>query len=338
MKSLVIMLSLLVALGVGAAEQLAVAHSAGVHRAFPVTIVDDLHTRVRIPRRPVRIVSLDPRDTETLFALGLEKWVVGDGGKAVEGAVGFTRPFRYPGEWPSAWGRDYPIRSRTLTHVEGGCCGTPWNLETIANLHPDLILTLNSDVPTIQKMRDLGFKVMVLDPANILGIMHDIALVGAATGAARQAGVVVGRMKQELAATRLRLKRARGVPRVYYEIDATNPTEPYTAGPHTFIDDALRRAGGHNVAAEVAGCSGTTCYPQVSLEALVRLDPQIILLGDAAYGTTPQAVKNRSGWDTISAVKSDKIYPFNDELISRAGPRIVIGLTRLERLLHPEAF
>jgi iron complex transport system substrate-binding protein len=227
-----------------------------------------------------------------------------------------------------------------MTHVEGGFGNTPFNLETITSLRPDLVVSLNSDRTTLQKMRDLGMKVLVLDPANIQGILHDVQLVGRATGAARQAGVVTARMKQQLRSVRKQLVKARTRPRVYYEIDATNPTQPYTAGPGTFIDEVVRLARGRNVAGGVTalGCPGTGCYPQLSLEALVRLDPQIILLGDAAYGTKVADVKSRSGWSTISAIRSGKVYPFNDELISRAGPRIMIGLEKLARRVHAEAF
>jgi iron complex transport system substrate-binding protein len=225
-----------------------------------------------------------------------------------------------------------------LPHVEGGFGTTPFDLETIESLRPDLIFSLNSDLPTLQKLRDLGFKVIVLDPANIKGILHDIKLVGKATGAVKQAATVMATMKKEEKATRVRVAHVRSHPRVYYEIDATNPTEPFTAGPGTFIDEAIRLAGGKNVADGVTSCSGTTCYPQFSLESLVKLNPQVIVLGDAAYGTTAGSVKARAGWETISAVQSGKIYPFDDELISRAGPRIMIGLRRLAQLIEPQAF
>lgn len=317
----------------------AVGHAAAPGQ-FPVTIVDDLHVRVRIAHQPKRILSLDPRDTETLFALGLEKRVVGDGSQYAEGAANVSRNFRYPSEWPSRWGRDYPIRAKQLPHVEGGFGTTPFNLETIESLRPDLILSLKSDLPTLQKMRDLGLKVVVLDPANFAGILRDITLVGRATGASRQAAQVTGTIRKQIGAVQHQLARVHSQPTVYYEIDATNPTQPYTAGPGTYVDEALRLARGKNVAdgATSVGCPGTGCYPQFSLEALVRLDPQVILLGDAQYGTTVASVKARAGWSTISAVQSGKIYPFNDEVISRAGPRIGVGLRQLARLIHPEAF
>jgi len=307
-------------------------------RSFPVTVVDDLHNKVHLARRPQRILSLDPRDTETLFALGLESRVVADGSKYAEGAAGISRPFRYPSEWPSRFGRDYPLRSKTLTHIEGGFGTTPFDLETIEKLHPDLILALNSDQSTLQKMRTLGLKVLVLDPANLHAIFHDIQIVGRATGTEKQGRGLITTMKQQLSTVQKRIKQTRARPRVYYEIDATNPAEPYTAGPKTFIDEAIHIAGADNVADSVTSCSGTTCYPQFSLESLVRLDPQIILLGDAAYGTTVQSVRTRTGWSTIAAVQTGKIYPFNDELISRAGPRIGIGIQKLARRIHPEAF
>jgi iron complex transport system substrate-binding protein len=282
-------------------------------------------------------VSLDPRDTETLFALGLGKQVVADSSSCAEGAAGIKSDFRYPAQWPSPWGRDYPVRSLQLPHTET-CTSTSYNLELIESLQPDLVLSLNSDISDIQKLRGLGLTVIVLDPANVAGILHDIAIVGKATGTTKQASVVAANMKKQLRAVRQRLSKVTTRPEVYYEIDATNPTEPYTAGPGTFIDEAIKIAGGKNVADGVTTCSGTTCYPQVGLESLVSLNPQIIVLGDAAYGTTVSSVKGRSGWSTISAVQTGKIYPFDDELISRAGPRIVIGIAKLARLLHPEAF
>ena len=67
-------------------------------------------------------------------------------------------------------------------------------------------------------------------------------------------------------------------------------------------------------------------------------NPEIILLGDAAYGMTPEQVAARPGWDAIAAVESGKILVFDDNLISRPGPRLVDALETLARLLHPELF
>jgi len=335
---LIVLLAVLASLLVGHRSSFVRAQPAV--KPFPVTVVDDHGNRVRLSSRPQRLLSLDPRDTETLFAVGLESRVVGDGSQLSEGAAGIKGNFRYPSEWPSPVGRDYPIKAKALPHVEGGYSGTPFNLETISSVHPDLIFAPYSkfEEPTYQKLHELGIKVIILDPSSIHGILADIALVGKATGAVRQAAVVVKAIKKQVSGVKKALARVLSRPRVYYEIDASNPTQPFTAGPGTFIDEALRLAGGKNVADGVTSCSGTLCYPQFSLEALVELNPQVILLGDAAYGTTVDSVKARGGWSTIAAVQTGKIYPFNDELISRAGPRIGIGLKALARVIHPEVF
>ncbi|PZS08270.1 MAG: hypothetical protein DLM70_02880 [Chloroflexi bacterium] len=302
--------------------------------AFPITIIDDLGDHVRLERAPKRILTLDASDTETLFALGLEKRLVGDGSKYSEGATGISRDFRYPSEWPSTAGRDYPIRAKRLTHIEGGYGTIPFDLETIEKLQPDVIFSLNSDHPALQKMRDLGLKVIVNNPGNLHGVLKDVALAGRATGTAQRASVVLATMNRQLAAVRSRVARLRARPRVYYEIDATNPLEPFTAGPGTFVDDAIHLAGGRNVADAVRTCSGTGCYPQLTLESLVRFDPQVIVLADAPYGTTTASVEARSGWNTMAAVRGGKIYPINPDLLSRPGPRVMVGLQALMRLIH----
>ena len=320
--------------------------NAAAAKPFPVTVVDDGGNRIHVTRRPTRIITLYAAYTEMAFALGLEKRLVGDGSQYAEGATGITtaagkpRNFRYPSEWPSKLGRDYPIRSLQLTHVEGGFSQTPFNLETITSLQPDLILApyYKSQISTFQKMKDLGFTVVFLNPANVAGILRDITLVGRLTGTTSQATMLVKAMRAQLSAVKARLAKVRTRPRVFYELDATNPTQPITAGPKTVIDEAIGVARGKNIADSVTTCSGTECYPAFNLEALVVADPQIIVLSDAAYGTKPADVKTRPGWETMAAVKTNKIYAFNPDLLSKFGPRVVIGIRDLAHVIHPEAF
>jgi cobalamin transport system substrate-binding protein len=342
MKRSAYVVALLLALGI-----VFPANAGSAHKSyFPITVIDDHGTRVHITKQPKRLISLFPGQTEILFALGLENRIVADGSGTVEGAEGIVnaagkpRDFKYPSEWPSKLGRDYPIRALQLPHVEGGDQGADYNLETIEAASPDLIFAPYSktDEPVYAKLRGLGLKIIILDPSSLDGVLHDISLVGAATGATAQAARVVKQIKGSLASTGKRLASVKTRPRVYYEIDATNPTAPYTAGPKTFIDDAISRARGKNVADAVKTCSGTLCYPQVDLESLVALNPQVIVLGDSNYGTKPADVRARSGWETISAVRNNRIYKFDDDLLSRAGPRIAIGVRRLARDVHPEAF
>jgi iron complex transport system substrate-binding protein len=122
-------------------------------------------------------------------------------------------------------------------------------------------------------------------------------------------------------------------PGVYYEIDGTDPTKPYTSGGGTFVDQLIRRAGGVNVFTQL-----NNSWPQISLEQLLVDNPQIILLGDSAYGETPAQVSARPGWGSLLAVKNKQVFPFDDNLVSRPGPRLLDGLEALARLIHPELF
>lgn len=119
---------------------------------------------------------------------------------------------------------------------------------------------------------------------------------------------------------------------VFYELDGTDPAKPYTAGSGTFISLLIDRAGGYNIAADIEG------YPQLSLEQVVAADPMFIVLGDSAFGVTAEAVAARPGWENLSAVKSGQVLPFDDNLLSRPGPRLVDGLEALAKLLRPGLF
>ena len=315
-------------------------------KLFPVTIRDDEGNRVRIAHQPKRIVSLFADYTEILFSLGLEKRVVGDGSQYAEVATGIVnaagkpRDFRYPSEWPSRLGRDYPVKAPNLPHVDGGFGGTQFNLETIESLRPDLIFApyYKSQVPTYGKLQDLGLTVVFLNPATVQNVFHDITLVGRATGAMRQARMVTREMTSQLHGLQHRLVHVTSRPRVFYEVDATNPTQPYTAGPGTVPDQAIHLARGRNLGDAITSCSGTQCYPAISSEEILAFNPQIIVLADAAYGVTVDNVRARAGYDGLAAVKSGRIDPINPDLLSKFGPRIVIGVATLAKLIHPQAF
>ncbi len=124
------------------------------------------------------------------------------------------------------------------------------------------------------------------------------------------------------------------LPLVFYELDVTDPNAPWTSGPGTFIDTMIRTAGGENLGSTLQGF-----WIQVSLEELIRLDPEVIILGDYTLGgVTPEMVAQRAGWEGLKAVIEGQVYTFDDNLVSRPGPRLLDGLEAMARLLHPELF
>jgi iron complex transport system substrate-binding protein len=181
----------------------------------------------------------------------------------------------------------------------------------------------------VTKLRALHLKVLVTDPTDLKGILHDIILVGEAAGVPGTATKEVAGLQRRIDAVTRVVAPLNSRPTVFYELDKTL----YTVGHGSFMDALITMAGGANIAGGVSNP-----YPQLSAEKVIAADPQVILLGDAAYGITPAMVAARPGWSAISAVKDHHVYPFNDDLASRPGPRIVDGLEQLARLLHPGAF
>jgi iron complex transport system substrate-binding protein len=126
---------------------------------------------------------------------------------------------------------------------------------------------------------------------------------------------------------------AKEQPLVFYEIDGTDPTKPWTAGPNSFIDTMLTLAGGQNV-----GAALKDPFAQISSEELVAQNPDAILLGDALYGVTVESLAQRPGWNALRAIKNKQVFTFDDNLISRPGPRLIDGLEQMAKLLHPDLF
>ena len=118
-------------------------------------------------------------------------------------------------------------------------------------------------------------------------------------------------------------------PTVFHEID----TKYFSAGSGTFIGDLYGMLG----AANIADATGQA-YPQMSAEAIIQADPDVIVLADEDAGESPETVKARPGWGSVSAVKNDRIYVIDPDIVSRPGPRLVEALRTLAGYLYPELF
>lgn len=281
-----------------------------------LTVTDGANRTVIVTGAPQRIVSLAPSTTEIAFALGLGSRVV-----AVDTLS------------------DYPAEAKNLTNK---ISVFPVNYEQVVSFKPDLVLAAGIQGPDeIKKLEDLKLTVLVVGAPTTTfdSVMSDIALVGKVTGTDAQAKKVTDAMKQRTDAVKAKIANAQTKPRVYWELDATDPAKPYTPGPGSFINDMITLAGGVNVAA-----NAKTAYPQFSAEEIIAANPDMIILSDSCSffnnpGCVPvETIKTRNGWSAISAVKADKVFPIDDNLVSRPGPRIVDGLEAAARLIHPELF
>jgi iron complex transport system substrate-binding protein len=91
--------------------------------------------------------------------------------------------------------------------------------------------------------------------------------------------------------------------------------------------------------AQNIAAGASTPFPQLTAEAIIQADPEVIILGDGLFpGGTPEETKRRPGWSVISAVKNNRVYPVDDNAVSRPGPRVVEGLEQVAKLLYPSLF
>lgn len=276
----------------------------------PTTLTDGLGRSVTLPAPAQRIVSLTPSNTEILFALGA--------GAQVVGRDEFS---------------NYPAEVSSLPGV-GGSMGK-YNFEQIAALNPDLVLAGAINTPEqVKALEDLGLTVYVLaNPDDLEGMYKDLQTVGELTGKTTEAQQLSQSLQERVAAVEAKIAQVQTRPIVFYELDGSTPDKPWTSGPNTFISKLIAQAGGQNV-----GDALESDWAQISQEALIAQNPALILLGDAAYGMTAEQVAQRPGWDVIAAVQNGRVLPFDDNLVSRPGPRLVDGLETLARLIHPELF
>jgi iron complex transport system substrate-binding protein len=272
--------------------------------AFPLAVTDFQNRSVTVPKRPERIVSIGPSITEFLFALGA--------GPRVVGADDFS---------------DEPAAAKQLEKVGG----IKVNFEKVVSLRPDLVLTVKFSDGTIEKLAGAGLLVLVVDPQSTGDVARTAILLGRAVGSD---GETLARdIQKRVDDVRAKTSSAATRPRVYHEIDASDPTKIFTVGPGSYIHDLIDIAGGQNIAARA-----TSAYPQLSAEEILRGDPEIIVLAAADYSARPEQVAARSGWGAINAVKNNRIVSIAPNLINRPGPRVGEAAETYARLVHPELF
>lgn len=272
--------------------------------AFPVTLADFQSRSVTVPAPPLRIVSIGPSITEFLFALGA--------GPRVVGVDDFS---------------DEPAAAKALDKVGG----IKVNLEKVVALRPDLVLSVKFSDGTIEKLASAGLLVMVVDPQTAGDVARTATLLGRAIGAEGEA--LSRDIQRKVDDVRAKTAAAAARPRVYHEIDASDPTKIFTVGPGSYIDDLIGIAGGVNIAAKAA-----TAYPQLSAEEILRADPEVIVLAGDSYAATPEEVAARAGWSAITAVKNKRFGTIAPNLISRPGPRVGDAAEAYARIVHPELY
>lgn len=269
-----------------------------------IFVVDGIGKEVTLDKKPERIISLMPSNTEILYALG-----VGDQ------VVGVTELCNYP--------EDAATKAKVSDSFN-------INIEEIVALKPDVVFAYTLGQPeAVQKLEELGIKVITIKSAgNIDDVYSDIELIAKATGNEDKAKEIINGMKQKLEGIVSKVSTIDTKKRVYLEISPS--PDIWTAGSGTFQDELLKLIGVENIFGDVEG------WASVSEEVVISSKPDIIL---TTVGYAPEPEKEilaRSSWQEIPAIKNNHVYYVDSDLTTRPGPRIVDGVEVLFQAVYPE--
>ncbi len=253
--------------------------------SYPVAVGN-----VTLPERPDRIVSLSPTATEMLFAIGAGPQVV-----AVDDQSS------YPPEAPKS-----------------KLSGFKPNAEAIAAYAPDLVVLSGDDNGVVSALTKLKIPALVLGaPKDLEADYAQYATLGKATGHEAEATKTVQQVKDRIAAAVASVPKSDKPLKVYHELDQTF----FSATSTTFIGSVYKLFGLQNIADTAKGADSG--YPQLSAEYVVKAAPDLVVLADTkCCQQTEATLAKRPAFNTLPAVKDDKVIEANDDVVSRWGPRV----------------
>lgn len=272
---------------------------------YPLKLKDATGEEVTFDKAPAKIVSLAPSETEALFAIGLDKEIVG--------VTDYD---------------DYPEAAKSKPKMGG----MDANMESIIAAQPDVVFVANlTNAETIKKLRELSIKVFQFNPKTVDAVIKDIETYGQITDRQADAKKVTDQMTKELQQVTDAVKSVtpEQKKKVYIEF-----SPGYTVGKGEFMDEMITLSGGVNVAADLTG------WQQINEENIIKANPDVILFAksvvDENNKTLADIIKSRSGWDKITAIKDNRVVGLDDNLLSRPGPRVTQGLIEVAKAIYPD--
>ncbi len=254
-----------------------------------VTVHDDAGNAVTLDKPAMRVISMAPHVTETLFAAG--------GGSRIVGAVNYS---------------DYPEAAKSIPRIGSN---REIDMERVISMKPDLIVAWmhNNSERQIEMVRKLGVPVFLSDPQKLEGIPDNVARLGQLMGTQAVADPAAAELRRQLASLRSRYA-GRPTVRTFYQV-WDKPL--YTLSGRHIITDALRLCGGENIFDKL-----TVTAPIVSIESVLQADPE------AVFGTAEKNYGGVNLWKpyaSLTATRNNNLFTVDGNLLNRAGPRMIAG-------------
>lgn len=258
-------------------------------------IADDLGRKLKIPQKVERVISLAPNLTENIFAVG-----------AGDRLVGVTTYCNYPEE------------AQKIQKV--GDTQTP-NIETIIALKPQIVfVSTASQLEAFMKtLESQGITVFVTNPKDLNGVLANLRQLGEIFGTIERTTILLNELQERIIGIE---EQTRDKPKVKTFVQFDKEAL-YTIGSESFLTEIIERAGGTSVTKTVA-----TAYPKISKETALALNPDVIIVSESPNNLEPNEVFKNS-----PAMKNNRVYKINADIISRPSPRIVDALEQIAEAL-----
>ncbi|MBX9851070.1 MAG: helical backbone metal receptor [Cytophagaceae bacterium] len=273
------------------------------NKAGNISFTDDLGRKIMLSRQPQRFMAISPSLTEMLYLLSDDSEIVGR-----------TQNCNFP---PQVLNK--PVISNYPVDYEG-----------LLSLRPDIVFAKDGIISMEQasKIEEMCIPVFFQHYDNSDDIFDGIEELGQVLGRETSAKVIADSLrkrKKELEISNKNLPR----PKVLMIISAD---KIFVHGKNSFASDILYLAGGTNVIDSILNNS----FPQLSLEYILYLNPDVIIGGEPAdlngtfFNLYPELKK-------INAYKNKRVYTIDEDILSRPGPRVIDGALQIKKLLHPDA-
>lgn len=263
-----------------------------------ITITDDLGREIHLRKIPQRIISLAPNITETLYVL--------DADSSIVGVTNYC---------------DYPDKVRSKVHV--GDLRNP-SIETMIGLQPDLvIMTVEGNTEqTFRRLEDFNIPIFVTNPRTLDGVLKSIRDIGIAIHRESKAQHLTDSLKNFI-----RTLHHNTLSQITKVIMFVSFDPLMIVGKNTFIHEVINQAGGVNIGENVSGT-----YPTITREEVLKQNPDIILIPNDIPISIEQITAQFKEWEKLKAVRNNKIFYVDANILQRPGPRIFSGVALLRNI------
>ena len=276
---------------------------------FQLPITDRAGNDVDIPEEINRIISISPSNTEIIVALGSgDKLVAVD--KYSSGIEGI------PEDIPQ-----FDIMNP--------------DVEQLVALNPDIIyatgMSMAKGDDPFKPIKDLGITVVYIPASNsIEGIYEDILYISETLQVRNKAVDIVNDMLEKIEEYKEFGSKIENKKTVYFEI--AGAPNLYSFGSGVFLNEMIEILGAENILKDQEQ------WIAVSEEAIVSKNPDVILTNVEYIPNAAEEIKNRAGWENITAIRNNDVYNIDNNASSLSNQNIIKALDQMAKAIYPEAY